>query len=76
MAGNELHASQPMGLELFLDGNDRLRIRGPLRLRNVIRPVLALRRDELIAQLKRQRDEAIDWLMHDGLSRGRNGPGE
>lgn len=50
------------GLDLFLGTDDRLRVRGALWLREVARPSLAMRRDELIAELKCQRAEATRRL--------------
>jgi hypothetical protein len=59
------------GLDLFLDAHDRLHVRGPLRLRDAARPSLAMHRDEMIAELKRQRAEAVERLTASGIATSR-----
>jgi len=63
IARERLDAYCRMGLDLFLDGDDRLRVRGPKEIRDVARPALLLHRDSVITELKRMRAESAQRLL-------------
>jgi len=48
------------GLDLYLDADDNLRLRGPLSLRDAARPAILMHKSELVAALRALRADAIE----------------
>jgi hypothetical protein len=60
---DRLDAYASLGLDLYLDGDDNLRLRGPRGLRDAARPAILAHKAELVDELRRLRDDAARRLI-------------
>ena len=71
--GELLDAYASVGLDIYLDSDDQLRVRGPQRLRDAARPKLKRLKADLIEYLKAERATAVERLIVNGMTRSSRG---